>query len=274
MPQYEDIKQQINTGDTHPLKHGATSKNIYASSFSPEHSGISDQLKLIDKVTQDQRDGEHALSEYIIHLIFMGSAEDKGPGQKKKGLPKSWVLSQTKWGMFTTKIKPRYGSGSVTLVELHQVVMGTTKRMTSSVVPMRRSAQGTTSSIKLQREKTESQWKSFIDSKYQTYLETGTQMEKDTFQTWTDSNTYRETLQQWGEDPWWQRIKRYKVAIESRGQDNTPYFILSPPRGLRKGAKRSYQWNTGKHQNPKPKQRETPWKCLWINTEGKWGVLL
>ena len=75
-PRYEDIWQQINTGDAHPLKHGATSKNVYASKFTSQHSGISDQLQLIENVTQDQRDGKHTLSEYIVHSIAMGSAED------------------------------------------------------------------------------------------------------------------------------------------------------------------------------------------------------
>ena len=75
-PRYQDICWQIKQGDSHPLKHRATSKNLYASKFSSKHSGISDQLKLIEEVTQDQRDGKHTLSEYIIHLITMGSAED------------------------------------------------------------------------------------------------------------------------------------------------------------------------------------------------------
>ena len=74
---------------------------------------------------------------------------------KKRVHPKSWVLSQTKRGMFTIRSKPRYGLGSVSSEQLHQVAMGTTTPMTSTMVPMRKSAQGTTSSSKLQREKTQ-----------------------------------------------------------------------------------------------------------------------
>ena len=44
--------------------------------FVPDHSGISNQLDLINKVTQDHRDGKHALSEHLIHSIFVGLAED------------------------------------------------------------------------------------------------------------------------------------------------------------------------------------------------------
>ena len=74
--------------------------------------------------------------------------------KRKKRVPlKSWVLSQAKWGMFTIRSKPTYGSGSVSLEQLHQVATGMTKLTTSSVVPTRKSAQGTTSSLKLQREK-------------------------------------------------------------------------------------------------------------------------
>ena len=72
----------------------------------------------------------------------------------KKRVPlKSWVLSQAKRGTFTTRSKPTYVSGSVSLEQLHQVAMGTTKPTTSSMVPTRKSAQGTTLSTKLQREK-------------------------------------------------------------------------------------------------------------------------
>ena len=74
---------------------------------------------------------------------------------KKRAPPKSWVLSQAKRGTFTIRSKPTYGLGSVSLEQLHQVAMGMTKPMTSSMVPMRKSAQGTTSSLKLQREKTQ-----------------------------------------------------------------------------------------------------------------------
>ena len=87
-PRYQDIRRQIKQDDSHPLKHGATSKNPYASKFSSKHSGISDQLKLVEEVTQDQRDGKHALSKYIIHSITMGSAfhyvfKDKEEGASK-----------------------------------------------------------------------------------------------------------------------------------------------------------------------------------------------
>ena len=74
---------------------------------------------------------------------------------KKRVPPKSWVLSQAKRGMFTIRSKPTYGSGSVSLEQLHQVAMGTTKPTTSSVIPTRKSAQGTTLFLKLQREKTQ-----------------------------------------------------------------------------------------------------------------------
>ena len=72
---------------------------------------------------------------------------------KKRALPKSWVLSQAKQGTFTIRSKPTYGLGSVSSEQLHQVATSTTKPTTSSMVPMRKSAQGTTSSSKLQREK-------------------------------------------------------------------------------------------------------------------------
>ena len=72
---------------------------------------------------------------------------------KKRAPPKLWVLSQAKRGTFTIRSKLTYGSGSVSLEQLHQVVTGTTKPTTSSVVPTRKSAQGTTLSLKLQREK-------------------------------------------------------------------------------------------------------------------------
>ena len=72
---------------------------------------------------------------------------------KKRVPPKSWVLSQAKRGMFSIRSKPTYGSGLVSLEQLHQVVTGMTKPTTSSVVPTRKSAQGTTLSLKLQREK-------------------------------------------------------------------------------------------------------------------------
>ena len=75
-PKYQDIWDKINQGDSHPLKHGGTSKNPYASIFCSKYSGISDQVKLIEQVTQDQRDGKHPLSKYIVHSITMGSAED------------------------------------------------------------------------------------------------------------------------------------------------------------------------------------------------------
>ena len=144
----------------HPLKHGCTSKNLYAPIFCSKYSGISNQLKLIEQVTQDQRDGKHPLSKYIVHSITMGSQKTtlhfvSSSKIKKRVPPKSWVFSQAKWGTFTIRSKPTYGLGSVSLEQLHQVVTGMTKPMTSSVVPMRKSAQGTTSSLKLQREKTQ-----------------------------------------------------------------------------------------------------------------------
>ena len=74
---------------------------------------------------------------------------------KKRAPLKSWVLSQAKRGMFTIRSKLTYGLGSVSLEQLHQVAMGMTKPTTSSVVPTRKSAQGTTSSSMLQREKTQ-----------------------------------------------------------------------------------------------------------------------
>ena len=58
--------------------------------------------------------------------------------------------SQT--GMFTIKSKLRYGLGSVSSEQLHKVATGKTKRKTSTMVPMRRFAQGTTSCTNLQRE--------------------------------------------------------------------------------------------------------------------------
>ena len=101
----------------------------------------------------------------------------------------------------------------------------------------------------------------------QEFLETTTNFEKQTFDIWKQNHTYRETQRQQGQDPWWPTVEKYKAAIESRGEDQTPYYIVSPPRGLRQRTKTSHQQNTGKHQ--KPQQRKTLQKRLRIDTEGK-----
>ena len=105
---------------------------------------------------------------------------------------------------------------------------------------------------------TEQERKSFADSNYQEFLETTTNFEKQTFNTWKQNHTYRETQRQHEQDPWWPTVEKYKAAIESRWEDQTPYYIISPPRGLRQRIKTSHQQNTGKHR--KPQQRRTPWK--------------
>ena len=119
------------------------------------------------------------------------------------------------------------------------------------------------------RSSTDAEWKTIVDTYYQRYLEKVIKLEEDTYKTWTDNHQYRETQQAQGEDPWWLSIDQYKVSIESRGEDPQPYFIISPPKGLCKRAKRSNHLTTEKHQNPKPKQRATPQKCLQIDTKGK-----
>ena len=82
----------------------------------------------------------------ILHSVLSSKIRKRVP-------PKSWVLSQAKLGTFTIRSKLTYGLGSVSLEQLHQVAMGMTKPTTSSMVPTRKSAQGTTSSSNLQREK-------------------------------------------------------------------------------------------------------------------------
>ena len=264
-PRYKDIWRQINIGDSHPLKHGATSKNVYASKFTSKHSGISDQLQLIEKVTQDQRDGKHALSEYVIHSIAMGSAEDNFAFRfvfkdKEEGMSKvvGFFTSQTGdvynqkqaeiWfgiGFFGTATPSGNGYD-----KKHDLNHGTYEEICTRDHFMYESSK--------RKYTTEEQQKSFVDSNYQEFLETSTKMEKQTFDSWTQNHTYRETRQQMGQDPWWPTVERHKVTIESRGQDQTPYYIVSPPRGLCQGAKTSYQGNIGKHR--KPKQRKTPQK--------------
>ena len=201
--QYKDIRQQINTGDTHPLKQGATSKTIYSSIFSPEHSGISDQLELINKVTQDQRDGKHALSEDIVPLIFMGSAEDNFAfhfiyEDKEEGTSK--VV-----GSFTIKMGYAYNEKQAK-IWFRIGYFGTATPSSDGYNQKDNLPHSTYEKIctrdhfihqaSKKKNATESQQKSFIDSEYQKYLEKGTEMEKDTFNTWIDNYQYRETQQE------------------------------------------------------------------------------
>ena len=72
-----------------------------------------------------------AEDNFAFRFIF----EDKEEGTSKVV---GSFTSQT--GTFTIKSKLRYGLGSVSSEQLHQVAMGMTKSTTSTVVPMRRFA--------------------------------------------------------------------------------------------------------------------------------------
>ena len=269
----------MNQGDLHPLKHSATSKNPFISIFCSKYSGISDQLKLIEQVTQDQRDGKHPLSKYIIHSITMGSAEDDFAfhfifKDKEEGTPKvvGSFTSQTgdvynqkqadiwfRIGFFGTATPSGDGYDKT-----HDLICGTYEEICTRDHFIFEASK--------RKNATEQERKSFANSNYQEFRETTTDFEKQTFDTWKQNHTYRETQRQHRQDPWWPTVKKYKAAIESRGEDQTPYYIISPPRGLHQRTKTSHQRNTGKHR--KPQQRKTLQKRLWIDTEGKWGVLL
>ena len=199
-PQYEDIRKQIIAGNTHPLKHGATTKNIHSSIFCPEHSGISNQLDLINKLTQDQRDGKHTLSEHIIHSIFMGAAEDNFAfcfvyKHKEEGVSK--VL-----GSFKSKMGDVYNQKEAE-IWFRIGYVGTATPSSNGYDKEQDLPHGTYEEIckrdhfvhqaSKKRGTTDSEQKSFIDSNYQGYLEKGTELEEDTYKTWRDNHQYRET---------------------------------------------------------------------------------
>ena len=66
-----------------------------------------------------------------------------------------------------------------------------------------------------------------------------------------------------------QELTDTKLLLNPEGKIHDHTLLFLHPKDCVREQKEVISGILKKHRNPKPKQRATLWKCLWINTEGK-----